>query len=146
MKETTIIEELKAGNPVVIHTVGVSMRPLLIERQTHVRLRPLTQAKNRDILLYLRKNGSMVLHRLIKQDKTYYYMRGDNTYGLERIERSQAIGVAEEVYRKGKSIDVSSNFFYKLYVWTWIINYPLRFAWMKMKTYAARLRHKLKKK
>ncbi len=146
MKETTIIDELKAGNRVAFHTIGVSMRPLLIERQTNVMLRPLTNAQNRDILLYVRKNGKMVLHRLIKQDANYYYMRGDNTFGLERIARSQAFGVVEQVYRKGKYIDVSSNVLYKLYVWMWILNYPFRFAWMKMRTYAARLWHKLKKK
>ncbi len=132
MKRTTIAEELKSGNTVTYFTVGVSMRPLLAERETHVMIAPLEAAKNGDILLYIRANGQYVLHRLIKQDARFYYMRGDNTYGLERIEKAQATGAVTHIYRKGKCFSVD-NKKYKMYVCVWNIIYPLRWCFWKLK-------------
>ncbi len=139
MIETTVIEELKAGRSVTIFTVGVSMRPLLVERETHVMVKPLVEPADRDILLYVRTNGQIVLHRLIKQDERFLYMRGDNTYGLERIERSQAIGVVEHIYRKGGYIDVATDRRYRAYVTRRLYDYPLRALWMRVKWKANRL-------
>ncbi len=136
---TSITEELKSGKTVTYFTVGVSMRPLLAERKTHVMIAPLENAaKNGDILLYVRKNGALVLHRLMKQDESFYYMRGDNTYGLERIEKAQAFGVVTHIYRKGKTFDVQ-NKAYRAYVVLWRALYPCRWLLFKAKAIFRRL-------
>lgn len=128
MKKTNIIDQLKDGQTVAYYTIGVSMQPLLVERQTHVIIEPLKKAEAKDILLYVRSNGSVVLHRLIKQDENYYYMRGDNTLGLEPIMKNQAFGVVSKIYKNEKYIDVKNDFKYKLYVFFRLADYPVRFV------------------
>ncbi len=135
---TSITEELKSGKTVTYFTVGVSMRPLLTERKTHVMIAPPGKVKNGDVLLYVRKNGALVLHRLIKQDESSYYMRGDNTYGLECIEKAQALGVMTYIYRKGKTFDVK-NKAYRAYVVLWRALYPCRWLLFKAKAIFRRL-------
>ncbi len=83
--ETTLVGELRAGRSVTYFTRGVSMRPLLRTAETHVHILPIAGAEDyleRGIVLYVRHNGQLVLHRLIRQKGDIFYMRGDNTYGL----------------------------------------------------------------
>ncbi len=134
MIRTTVADEVKRGNSVTYFTVGVSMRPLLTERKTHVTIVPLELAKNGDILLYVRSNGSQVLHRCIKQDESRYYMRGDNTYGLEPIKREQAVGVVTHIYRKGRRFDVKKSKPYRAYVILWRLLYPARWMLFKIRS------------
>lgn len=133
MKRTSIVDELKAGRSVTYFTVGTSMQPLLLERRTHVTIRPLAKAEAGDILLYVRENGKLVLHRLIQQDADHYYLRGDNTYELETLSKAQAIGVVSHIYRKGKTLDVKKNAAYRMYVAFWNTIYPLRLMARRVK-------------
>ncbi len=152
MERTGIAEELKRGNTITYFTIGVSMRPLLIERKTHVYIEPLKidddenlserPPADNDIILYVRKNGTYVLHRLIKQDERYYYMRGDNTFGLEPILKEQAIGRVKRIFRKGRYIEVESNKWYNFYVWMWRINYPIRLLLFKGKSVLRKIVYK----
>lgn len=142
MGQASIAEELKNGKTITYFTLGISMRPLLIERKTHVRICPLTQARENDILLYIRENGSYVLHRLVKQEEDWFYMRGDNTFGPERIRKEQAIGVVTQIYRKGKYIEVETNRMYQWYVRLWRLNYPLRYVWFQGKSFLRQIKHK----
>ncbi len=135
---TTIAQELKEGKSITFFTKGISMRPLLIERETHVTIAPLVKAKDTDILLYIRKNGALVLHRCMKQDEVFYYMRGDNTYRLERIEKEQAIGRVTHIYRKGKQFAVD-HAVYRAYVWFWNAIYPMRFVWQRLKSIVSKI-------
>lgn len=137
---TTIANELRAGKTVTYFTVGSSMKPLLVQRKTHVTVAPLKEAKNGDILLYIRKNGSRVLHRCIKQDGGCYYMRGDNTCGLERIKKEQALGVVTHIYRKGKCFNVKKSKPYLAYVALWRLLYPCRWFVYKLKGLLRRLK------
>lgn len=127
-QHTTIAQQLKSGKKVVYYTVGNSMKPLLISRKTHVTIAPLSHAKNKDILLYIRSDGTYVLHRLIRQDESRYYMRGDNTYWLESIKKSQAIGVVTAIRKNGNCINVYKNFRYRLYCTFWNLIYPIRWS------------------
>lgn len=133
MNNTTIIEELSKGNSFTYFTIGVSMRPLLKERKTHVMINPIDSLKKYDIVLYVRDNHQYVLHRLLRIDNEYYYMRGDNTFKLERIRKDQAIGVVSVIYRHNKYIDVKSNSNYKVYIFFNLISYPIRFVIHLMK-------------
>lgn len=126
-KRTTLKEELESGRSVTFFTVGCSMQPLLFERQTHVMLSPIKGGvKKRDIVLYIRRNGTHVLHRCIKVCDGYCIMRGDNTYYDERVESDQMIGVVTHIYRKGKMIDVKKSCSYRFYSAFWCATYHIR--------------------
>ncbi len=140
VRHSTIPAELAAGRSVTYFTVGTSMLPLLRERQTHATISPLTEARRGDIILYIRKNGALVLHRCIKADDACYYMRGDHTYGLESIRKEQAIGVVTHIYRKDKYFDVQTNAAYKLYAALWGAIYPFRWLMHRCRMMLGRLR------
>lgn len=137
-KHTTFEAELRSGHTITYFTVGESMRPLLIERETHVMIAPVQQAVSGDILLYTRRNGSRVLHRCIRTDEQFCYMRGDNTYGLEKIRREQVLGVVTHIYRKGRRFN-TSNETYRWYVSFWNTIYPFRWLWWKIECMAKRI-------
>ncbi len=125
-RKTTVYDELKAGKNVMFFTVGVSMRPLLTERETHVMITPTDAPKKNDITLFMRPDGSYVLHRCMKVMNGYCLIRGDNTYSYERVEYSDILGVATHIYRRGKLIDVEKSRAYRAYVAFWNAIYPIR--------------------
>ncbi len=127
--DSAILSELAEGRSVMYFTCGVSMRPLLRTAETHVHILPIKEAESyleRGIVLYRRANGQLVLHRLIRRDGDIYYMRGDNTYGLEPIRQEQLLGVVDLIWRKNRYIDVATDRRYHRYVKRRIWNYPLR--------------------
>ncbi len=130
---TTVARELAAGANVTLFTVGTSMQPLLYERQTHVMLSPPHTFSGGDILLYLRPNGQYVLHRCIKRRGDICYMRGDHTYGLEKISAPSVIGVVTHIYRKNKLFSVKESMPYRIYVRLWCLCYPMRWLWMRLR-------------
>ncbi len=142
---TTIAEELAKGNSVTCFTVGISMRPLLRERQTHVTLAPPSSFRRGDILLYKRANGQLVLHRLIRRRGDICLIRGDNTYGLEKVPADRVIGVVTHIYRRGRLFAVE-NRLYSAYVALWCLCYPLRWLLWRLRTLLWRMARILKKK
>lgn len=123
-------EELHAGRPLIVSTVGTSMQPLLHQGKTRVVLVPLSApAKKGDVLLYRRPTGEYVLHRAVRTTDGVCWMRGDHCYEpLERVEPEQLLGAAQAVIRKdGSSFPVTAPL-YRLYVTVWLGSYPLR--WM----------------
>ncbi len=132
IKHSTFDRELRDGKSITYFTIGSSMRPLLFERETHVTVAPMSEVKPKDVLLYIRPCGDYVLHRCMKVDAEHYYMRGDNTYGYEKIKKEQAIGKVICIYRRGKCFD-TENKKYRLYVCLWNFIYPIRFLIWKVK-------------
>ncbi len=145
MSEGSILTQLREGRSVTFFTVGVSMRPLLKERETHVVIKPLKTAKVGDILLYVRPNGKRVLHRLIRIHEDFYEMRGDNTYSLERIGKDQAVGIAVTIWRNGRYIDVETNRNYKRYVKFWQAIYPLRYVLWRLRRICGSVLRRIRK-
>ena len=130
-----IKESLAAGRPVRFSPKGTSMLPLLRQGVDSVVLSPLTgKLKKYDLPLYQRADGSYVLHRIVKAEKTYTCI-GDNQYQLEHgVEHAQMIGVVIAVYRDKKRWEVSSAS-YRAYcrIWHWT-RFPRRVVrWLKLK-------------
>lgn len=145
-KRTTVKEELQNGRSVTFFTVGCSMQPLLCERQTHVMLSPIKDGvKKYDIVLYIRQDGTHVLHRCVKVMDGYCLMRGDNTYYLERVENDTMIGVVTHIYRKGKMIDVNKSVSYRFYSVFWNSIYHIRHFIIRAGRKITRWMRKLKK-
>lgn len=142
--ETSVVGELRAGRAVTYFTNGVSMRPLLRTAETHVHILPL-DAEGAEaylphgIVLYIRPTGKLVLHRLIKQEGDVYYMRGDNTYGLEPVRREQMVGVVDTVWKNGRYINVATDRRYIRYVKRRLKNYPTRYFLHRVKSKLRRI-------
>ena len=123
---TTIAEELNNSGVVIFTTVGVSMEPLLHERDTLVEIhKPDGTLKKHDMALFVRANGDLVLHRVRRVCSGYYLICGDNQTVPERVESSQIIGVVLRFFRNGKWTAVTDRY-YLCYVYIWSALFPVR--------------------
>lgn len=135
-KMTTQAEELRAGQTIIVNTVGTSMRPLLRENETQVVIAPLRRrAKKGDILLYESRNDSLILHRVIAVAEKTVTLRGDNELLSETIPHERIVGLATEVFRHGRRYPAESREM-RLYALFAAAAFPLRKG-------ARTLRHKL---
>lgn len=114
-----IKEQLSLGNSVRFFPRGTSMLPMLRQNRDSVLLSPIPdQLKKYDLVLYQRKNGKYVLHRIVDAGDTYVCL-GDNQYDLERgLHRQQMIGIVTKFYRDEKVHSVD-EFLYRIYVVVW---------------------------
>lgn len=90
---------------------GTSMLPMIVEDRDQVILTHLPEKpKKYQIILYKRKNGAFVLHRIVGVAKDRfgetYTMRGDNQYQNEYgIRKEQMIGMVCGIVKNGKTVD-----------------------------------------
>ena len=106
---------------------GNSMTPFLINGRDTVYLSRLERpARRGDILLYRRRSGSYVLHRVYRVTAEGYTMVGDNQQRLEPgIREDQVLALVTRVERKGVLLEPGCpmwDFFEKV----WIRLVPLR--------------------
>lgn len=107
--------------------IGTSMLPLLRERIDTVKLVAPTNIKKHDVVLYMRNDKTLVLHRIIRVHKNSFTMCGDNQCILEKhIKRSQIIAVMEGFYREEEYFP-STNKNYQKYVRKIIFKRPFKY-------------------
>ena len=115
-----------AALPLVI--TGNSMTPFLIPGRDTVYLSRLERPVRRgDILLYQRKSGQYVLHRVWKVEKDgTFTMVGDAQTELEHgIREDQIIAIVTFALRKGKPM-FPGSFVWEFFAKVWIRMVPLR--------------------
>lgn len=124
-----IREALAAGRTVTFLPRGTSMLPMLRQGRDSVTLSPLPEKLCKyDLVLYQRKNGQYVLHRIIKAGETYTCM-GDNQFVKEPgLEYGQMIAVVTAFTRDGKSCSVNS-LGHRLYCRFWHFSRTVRHLW-----------------
>jgi hypothetical protein len=129
-----IFERLDAGFKVrYLQFRGVSMLPMLRQGKDSVELSPLPEKlKKYDLPVYRRKNGQLVMHRVVKVKDDYYLCLGDNTEVYETIYPNQMIGLVTAFKRKDKRIEISA-LSYRLYCHLWRPTRPLRVIYKKTK-------------
>lgn len=128
MNKTTYEQELREKGSLIYTTVGMSMRPFLRsgEDLMVIEARPGQRFRNRDVVLYRRKNGKYVLHRIMWVRADDYVLCGDNCWDLEPgIRDDQVLGVLTAVIRNGARMDVNSGT-YRAKVFAWWLLYPIR--------------------
>ena len=128
MNKTTYEQELAEKGILIYTTVGNSMRPFLRSGQDLmvIEARKGGRYYPRDVVLYRRKSGKYVLHRIMWVRKQDYVLCGDNCRELEYgIRDDQILGVLTAVIRKGRRMEVS-NFGYRAKVFAWWAGYPIR--------------------
>ena len=123
-----IEDMLLPGVTVRIRPIGNSMRPLIhADRDTVclIKADPEKLAVG-DIVLYRRRSGILVLHRIISEKNGLFYLSGDNNFEIEGpLAPQQIIGVATEITRAGKKIKTTDPL-YRLYILIWPGSRPLR--------------------
>lgn len=107
--------------------IGTSMMPLLRERIDTVKLVSPNNIKKHDVVLYMRNDKTLVLHRIIRINKDEFTMCGDNQCILEKhVKRSQIIAVMEGFYR-GEEYFPITNKKYQKYVRKIIFKRPFKY-------------------
>lgn len=123
----TIKEVISKNKTASFTPYGNSMWPMLKSGKSEVLLKkPSFPLKKGDLPLYIRADGFLVLHRLIKFNGVTYTMRGDNTWSNETdISEENIIGVVTKFKHVKRWISVT-NPFYRLYFKLWLCIYPIR--------------------
>lgn len=132
--------EIDAAVPLCI--TGSSMMPTLKPGRDSVLLEKCTEASFRigKILLFERKDGSLVLHRIRKIRGGTLIMNGDSHVWCESISREQAIACVSHIIRNEKKISCNSAV-EKLRNILWYPTLPFR-AFLKKIRKVFRLRRK----
>lgn len=113
-----IRERLEAGQTVRFMPKGISMRPMLREARDTVTIAPINRPlKKYDITLFVRDDGSYVLHRIVGTGETYTCI-GDNQFVSERVKPQQMIAVVCAFSRDDKEYSVLSPI-YRVYCRIW---------------------------
>lgn len=120
-------EMLNSGGTVNFNPRGYSMCPTLRNDGDRVVIKKISSLKKYDLPLYIRPDGSFVLHRVVSVNKDgTYNICGDNQWDIEHnVKHSQVVGVVTTIERKGKRFSVN-NPLYKIYVVFWVAIRPLR--------------------
>lgn len=142
---TSICQLISEGHQVTIPVRGNSMSPFLTDGRDRVLLTPVPERISRgDIVLFRRKSGQYILHRIIsvKQDGrggACYYMRGDAQQTEEgAILRCQICALAGPVMRKGVWLtlhDPQVLFFRHIWWRRWFPRSFFILMWRKIRQY-----------
>ena len=123
-----IEEVLSEQKSVQIYHQGYSMYPLFIPGKDQAVISPLgnKQIRRGDVLLYRRKTGKLVLHRVVKVKGSKLFFVGDNQTDIEGpLSITQVYGYMS-VFYKGKIKYSVKNPLYILSWQTWLILLPVR--------------------
>ena len=109
-----IAEGLSAGGTYRFYPKGKSMLPLLKEGADSVVLSSVNSLKVGDIVLYRRKDGTFVIHRIVKMSNTLS-MCGDNQFVIEKgVLTEQVLAKVTAIYKKDTLLSLDS-FNYRFY-------------------------------
>lgn len=97
--------QLNNNGVIAFVPTGNSMWPFLKNRNQSVIVEKKTERlKLYDVALYLRKDGKIILHRIVKVLNNGYIIQGDSQFYQETIEEDYVIGKMISFYRGKKSI------------------------------------------
>ncbi len=135
-----VIEEvISSGGEFQLVPYGESMLPLIRPGRDSVTLVWPTTLKKTDIVLYRRKDGQFVLHRIMHIYKNEFVMCGDNQKALERgIKKEQILALVKDVYREGEIVDTQTKEYEK-----YIKSLYKKTRKSKIRMYLSRIKHKI---
>ena len=142
-----IKNEIERSGRYIYTGKGTSMLPLLYPERDIVlvkRKEASVRCKVSDVILFERKNGDCVLHRIVSVDEKEYCVVGDNCTYCERVIDDQILGVMTTFTRKGKTIH-TCNIWYRLYSILWCRPWRLKSKILKSIATARKLYRKLVK-
>ncbi len=95
-----ITESIRNGGQFVFYPSGDSMRPTIVPEQDCVVLIEPKDIKKYDLVLFTRKSGKFVLHRIIKIKNGEYKIKGDNQNWTETTSYDSVIAKVYEIRKK----------------------------------------------
>jgi len=111
-----ITEAIEKGKSFTFTAFGSSMLPYIRNGKDQVTLSGLSEKpKVGDVIFYRRDNNTFVLHRIIKLEKDFLILCGDNQFTHERVRSSQVIAKLTMIRRNGKPLD-PNRFSTRIYV------------------------------
>lgn len=141
----SVEQNLRAGQPVISGTRGVSMRPLLKQGYTQVGIIPLDRPlKVGDMPLVKLEAGHFRLHRVVEISERGIFTRGDNTIPLEKVKPEDILGRVTKIYR-GDQVITEDNQKYQRYVRFWLWSTPIRLVLFRIRAWLLRIWQKLYK-
>lgn len=140
MRERETFEQaLETRGSFVVPAKGESMRPLIRPGRDLVEIsrKGPDRCKKHDVALY-RRDGKVVLHRVLQVRPDDYVMAGDHQIMKETgVTDEQILGVLSAVIRNGRRVAVTDRV-YRCYVRVWCGLYPVRCALRRGKAAALR--------
>lgn len=132
-------EYLEKNGTLAYTNVGVSMMPLLRQGRDVmvIRKKDAERCRKYDAVLFKRKNGQYVLHRIVKVLEKGYYIIGDNCISGEYVPEEQVLGILTEVVRGKKTVHVT-DWNYLVYVHLWCDCLPVRCFALRVRGYVFR--------
>ena len=119
-------EVICSGGQAELTATGRSMRPMLWDGKSRVRLAPAEHLCRGDVILYRRPSGAYVLHRITAVTKSSYTCCGDAQCILEQgVGRDSVIAKAKAFTWRGRWVDCASPV-YGLYWRSWLTVRPIR--------------------
>lgn len=131
---SALLPFLAEGHSLKLPLEGASMVPLLVGGRDEVLLEevPGKTLRRGDIVLYVRQDGTHVLHRIHHIYNNKYFMLGDAQTWIEGpVNKKDVLAVAIAVIRKGETITCSSRG-YRFISILWLIMCPVRTLILKM--------------
>ncbi len=105
-----IREVIQHGHKARFTISGNSMCPWIKDQRDQVLLAGKADLKVGDIILYQNRQGSYILHRIMKMEAAGFRTMGDSCVTADEglIAPSDVIGVVQKIYRNGKVINCDS--------------------------------------
>lgn len=127
-----IVPVLEGGKSAKFTVVGNSMYPLFRSGADNVIVAKPKKIKSRDIILYRRKDGTYVLHRVLGKGEQGYKLCGDRQYLIEYpVKTESVLAVVTSFERNGRTYS-TKNLLYNIYSLMWCLAFPLRPAVAKV--------------
>lgn len=133
--------QMESGGVARLVVTGSSMHPTLRHRRDVVFLRPVSgDLKKGDLILYRRKNGMYVLHRIVSKPKEGAFLCcGDNQWEKEPVTGAQVLAVTDGFIRKGKTYREDHRG-YRIWVGVWLLLLDVRRPILAIRRFLGRLR------
>lgn len=106
-------ELIATGETVCIKVKGNSMMPFLkSDTDTVAAVKSDGRFKVGDVVFYTRKNGAVVMHRIVKKQNDLFWMCGDAQLSVEGpINENQIFAKVTYIIHDGKKYDEDSSYF-----------------------------------
>lgn len=111
---------------------GRSMLPFIVQGSDRVIIGKPENIKKYDVILYKRKNGKTVLHRVYKTDGENFYCVGDRENYGEWVSVENVLGVLERLIKGEKKIERGDKEFLR-YARQAYYSFPLRKIYLNIK-------------
>ena len=110
MKKAEYIESIEKNGNCVFVTLGNSMWPIMKNgKQKAVLTKKQGRLSKYDVAMFVRANGSCVLHRVIEVTSSGYYFCGDSQTVLEKVNEKNVFAVMEGFFTGKKFVSVNDE-------------------------------------